>query len=159
MGVTPWANILARRKANIGFITRLQAFDEPTPEMKASALALEINKWQETIGKRPYSVSAEYKTPLGPGINLKRTREPGGRLDGPEYQSALHMYVVTPMDHFDILKSQGIDVSRYEKHPNIFQRAFDKIYDWFKLRKDPDYIRLPRLSKEFIETFKIKEKK
>lgn len=158
---TPWEKKKEKANAPLGFITRLNAFRDPTPGEIARAIAVETDSWQKTKGTRPYLVSAEYKTPLGHGINLKRTREPGGRLDGPEYDKAIYSYVDTPMDHYDILKEQGIDVSKYENPYNFFQKSFFKIKDWYKSKIDPDYeppIRL-RLTKDFIKTFGIKEKK
>jgi len=152
---TPWEAVLERRKANIGFVTRTDAFENPTDGMKAQALAIETKKWQETIGKKPFHLGNEYSVPKGHGINLLRTREPGGKLDGPEYDMAIGAYITTPMDHYDILKAQGIDVSRYENPPNIFH----KIYDWIKCKFEDNYERGPRLTKEFLENFSVKEKK
>lgn len=166
MGIkTAWEEVIQRRKENIGFLTRTGAFCEPTEAEKAAALSIELNNWSETRsswaptkgalpspGKKTWTTSFEYTTPLGAGINLKRTREPGGKLDGPEYYSAMHVYVVTPMDHYGILKAQGIDVSKYEKMPFL-----QKIYNWFRKKINDEYEPKPWLTKEFIEQFKIKE--
>lgn len=166
MGIkTAWQEIIERRNKNIGFITRTGAFSEPNEAQKAAALAIETQNWSETRtswsphkwapaapGKKTWTTGPEYTTPVGHGINLKRTREPGGKLNGPEYQSAMHAYVVTPMDHYGILKAQGVDVSRYER-----KSLFKKIYDWFKRKIDNEYKPQPWLTKEFIEQFKIKE--
>lgn len=150
-----WEKFLERRKANIGFITRGKAFRDPTPAEMATAVQLEIKSWQETKGKTPYKVSAEYKIAKGHGINLLRTREFDEPLKGLARERAIKAYIETPIDKDGILKSQGIDVSLYERRPNIFQR----IYDWFIRKTGPDYERGERLSKEFIDSFNLKEKK
>lgn len=152
----PWVIAIERRNANIGFLTRAGGLNPPTEAQIAASKAIEINAWQRTKGAVPYKISDEYKIPKGHGINLLRTREPGGKLDGPERNGSIVAYITTPMDHFDILKSQGIDVSKYAKPPNIFM----KIIDWFKRKyRDSEYERGPRLTKEFIDSMTFKEKK
>jgi hypothetical protein len=153
--MTRWEQWIKRRSDNIGFITRAGGFKPPTEAEIAAAKAIEINAWQRTKGEIPYHVSASYALPKGHGINLLRTREPGGKLDGPEYTKSVESYILTPIDHHGILKAHGIDVSRYERPPNIFMR----IIDWFKKKKDPDYERGPRLTAEFIDSMTSKEKK
>lgn len=159
---TPWIEIIRRRKENIGFVGKLGAFKPATEAEKAIALAREIQSWQASKGTRleGWKVSESYSIPKGSGINLLRTREPGGRLDGPEWNGAIVAYVDTPMDHHGILKAQGIDVGKWEKKPTIFHKLFWKIQDWFH-RYDDEYEppNRIRLSKEFIKMFTIKEKK
>ena len=46
-----WEKKLEPRKANIGFLTRSDAFAEPTPAQRAAALAHETKSWQASIGK------------------------------------------------------------------------------------------------------------
>lgn len=162
---TPWIEILERRKANIGFASKVGGLKPPTPAEKAAALSIEMASWQLSQSKKTWTVSSEYSFPLGTGINLKRTREPGGKMDGPEYNNAIHAYVVTPMDHYDILKAQGIDVSRWEQKSGFFQKLFGKINDLFMRQyntktEEPRFmIERIRLTDEFIEMFGIKEKK
>lgn len=158
---TPWVQWIEKRNKNIGFASKVGAFKPPTPAEKAAALSIETVAWQLSQGKRTFTASEEYRIPVGHGINLLRTREPGGRLDGPEYKSALESYVTTPMDHHDILKAQGIDVTRYEILPNIFQKLVYKMIDWFMHFQNDEYESpdRTRLTPEFIETFSLKEKK
>jgi hypothetical protein len=185
MGVaSEWELWLERRKKNIGYITRTDAFAEPTEAQKTAALKIEAKNWDETRtswadqrpgmtcdgrmrtfcgpatkGKTTFTIGEEYSIPLGHGINLLRTREPDGRLDGPEYTSAFNAYIVTPMDPHGILKAQGIDVSRYEKKPTIFHKLLWKLQDWWN-RKNEDYgPNRTRLTKEFIDSMTFKEKK
>jgi hypothetical protein len=158
-----WEYWIQRRKENIGYVSKLGAFKPLTEAEKAASLAIEIQSWQASKGTRldGWHTSSSYSAPLGTGINLKRTREPGGRLDGPEYNKAIDVYVTTPMDHYGILKAQGIDVSKWTKKPTVFHKLFWKIQDWYCSRKD-EYYESPdriRLRKEFIKMFTIKEKK
>lgn len=158
---SPWVEILERRKANIGFASKVGGLKPPTPGEKAAALSIEMASWQLSQSKKTWTVSSEYSFPLGTGINLKRTREPGGKMDGPEYNNAIHAYLVTPMDHHDILKAQGIDVSKWEQKPNMFQKLFWNLMDLFNRQFNPEYESPERIrfTKEFIEMFGIKEKK
>jgi hypothetical protein len=153
--MTDWEKFLERRKANIGFMTRGKAFRHPTPGEMESSLAKEIKSWQDSKGKLNYKISAPYDIPKGKGINLLATRELGEPITGHEREKAIEAYINTDMDEKGILKSQNIDVSVYERRPNIFNR----IYDWFIKKTGPDYERGARLTKEFIDSFNIKEKK
>lgn len=163
MGINDWKELIDRRTANIGYGSKLGHFKPLTDAEKAAALAIEIQNWQASKGTRlkGWSIGESYADPLGSGINLKRTREPGGKLDSPEYQSALHMYEVTPMDHFGILKAQGVDVSKYEIPPTRIEKMIWKLQDWLGLKNDDEYEPpdRTRLTKEFMETFSVKEKK
>lgn len=161
--MTDWQRWIERRNKNIGLIGRYYKFQPPTEAEKAIALAREIESWQASKGTRleGWKVSESYSTPKGAGINLLRTREPGGKLDGPEYTGALNAYRTTPMDHHDILKSQGIDVSKWEKKQSIFSKMFWKAWDYFMKQDDPDYEppNRTRLTEEFIDMMTFKEKK
>ena len=162
MGMTPWEEVLERRKKNIGILGRYYDFKPLTEAQKAAALAIEIKSWQESKGTRlkGWKVSDAYSIPKGPGINLLRTREPGGKLDGPEYNGAIVAYVNTPMDHHGILKAQGIDVRQWERKPTIFHKLWWKFQDWLH-RNDEEWNppNRTRLTSEFIKMFSIKEKK
>lgn len=160
--MTPWQAILDRRKANIGFATKVGGLRPPTPAEKNIALSIEMAAWQLSQSKKTWHLNgSEYSTPIGPGINLLRTREPGGKLNGPEYNKAIDAYVHTPMDHHGILKAQGIDVSRWEIKQTIFHKIIYKLIDWYRLKKNDEYEppNRTRLTEEFIEMFSIKEKK
>lgn len=112
---SPWQKLLEKKAANIGFMSRLGAFRDPTPSEKASALAIEINSWQATKGTRPYSISAEYKTPLGHGFNLKANRQFQEPLKGPKRIDAIEAYIETPMD------AGVIDITPYIQHSIWFK--------------------------------------
>jgi hypothetical protein len=166
--MTPWEQILERRKKNIGLIGKYYTFKPPTEAEKAVALAREIESWQASKGIRlpGWKVSESYSIPKGAGINLLRTREPGGKPDNTDcsmyshWFKAVDAYVHTPMDHFGILKAQGIDVSRWERKPTIFHKLFWKFQNWIH-REDYDWEppNRTRLTKEFIKMFTIKENK
>lgn len=157
-----WTTLIRKRKENIGFVSKLGAFKEITEEEKALSLAIEIQSWQASKGTRlpGWKVSESYFDPKGHGINLLRTREPGGKLDGPEWDGAIIAYIQTPMDHYGILKAQGIDVSRYEIKPTIFRKIFCWFQDWLH-RNDKEYEppNRTRLTQEFINQMTFKEKK
>lgn len=114
---SPWEVKKAKRSANIGFISKLNAFKDPTPAEKASALATEINSWQASIKKTPYSISAEYSMPQGQGFNLKQDTH----LQLERMEEAKIAYLTTPMDDGGILKAQGINVTPYENPPTKWQ--------------------------------------
>lgn len=62
--LSDWEKFLKRRSDNIGFISRLGAFKDPTPAEIARAIMIETKSWQKSIGKKPYTTSQEYKTPI-----------------------------------------------------------------------------------------------
>ncbi len=78
------------------------------------ALRQEINSWQESIGKKPFHLGAEYSTPKGHGVNLLRDREPEEPIKMPRRLKAIQAYVETPMDEKGILATQGIDVDSFK---------------------------------------------
>lgn len=132
MGLNDWDKFLERRKANIGFITRGKAFRDPTPGEMQSALAHEIESWQESQGKLNYKISEPYKTSKGKGINLIATREFGDLIKGPERDAAINAYINTHMDKEGILKSVGIDVEPYKWHEI---GLFKALWNWIIGRK------------------------
>ena len=161
--MTNWERWIERRKQNIGLVRKYYKFTPPTEAEKAASLAIEIQSWQASKGTRleGWKVSDSYSDPKGHGINLLRTREPEGKLDGPEYTKAINAYITTPMDHHNILKSQGIDVSIWEEKPSIFSKMFWKAWDYLMKQTDPEY-EYPdrtRLTEEFIDMMTFKEKK
>lgn len=115
---TPWEKIKEKRSANIGFVSRLNAFKEPTPAEKATAMATEINSWQATIKTTPYHLSAEYSIPKGHGFNLLQDTT----MQSERIAEAEVVYLTTPMDQNDELKDLGIDVSPYENPPTRLQK-------------------------------------
>ena|ERR1700677_2154237 len=132
MGLSDWDKFLERKKANIGFITRGNAFGEPTPAEMASALAKEIESWQQSMGKSPFKISAEYSISKGFGFNLKADREFGEPLTGPQLARAIDAYVNTPMDKDGILESQGVDLERFKWREIGIFRA---LWSWITGRK------------------------
>jgi hypothetical protein len=129
--MTEWEKFLERRKKNIGFISKTDAFSEPHPAIKAAALAIEIEKWQNTIGKKPFHVGREYYISKGAGINLLQTRESGYPLKEIK-DNAIKAYIETPMDQEGILVSLGIDIDKYKWREIGFFKA---ILNWLIGRK------------------------
>lgn len=124
----PWKKLLEKRTANIGFISRTNAFKDPSPAEIARAIMIETESWKNTKGQVTWTVSAPYSRPLGKGINLMRTREAEEPILGPIRQSALSAYVTTPMNVGS--PEIKIETQRPEygyKKVGIFQR----IYDWW----------------------------
>lgn len=98
----PWQKKIEKRTENIGFLSRTNAFREPTPFEKAQALAIETNSWQESRGVKPYTVSAEYFIPRA---SMQTIITPG-----PFHADlAVKAYMETKMD-----AGPNIDVSQYE---------------------------------------------
>lgn len=127
-----WEKFLERRKANIGFSTRGKAFRAPTEGEKAQAMAIEIKSWQESQGKKNYTVSLEYKISKGMGFNLLTDRELGVAFKGENVSRAIDAYINTPMDKEGILKSQGIDTQRFKWREIGIFRA---LWSWIIGRK------------------------
>ena len=131
MPKTDWEKKLEKATKNIGFITRSNAFSEPTAAEKARALAIETESWQRTQKsgwKSSWKVSAPYAVAKGAGTNLRATRRCGEPLGKNRRDRAITAFVNTPMDKDGVLKSLGINVKQYEKPKTLF----GKIYDWFK---------------------------
>lgn len=103
---TDWDKLKEKKTSNIGFISRSNAFREPTEAERARAVMIETQSWQEGRGKKPYTVSAEYSVAKGAGINLKgdtqfdEARKNSFKLD------AIDAYINTPM---------GIEFKKEEK--------------------------------------------
>lgn len=118
MGVkSNWQKKIEKRTDNIGFISRLNAFREPTQAEKAAALIKEIESWQSTRGVKPYSISAEYSIPQGHGFNLKQdTQKPNNN----HIKSAIEAYMHTPM-------GLEMDTSTYENPLTLLQRIIRQI--------------------------------
>jgi len=125
-----WEKFLERRKKNLGFVTRLGAFHNPTEAEKAAALEIEINSWQATKGTRPFTVSAEYSNPLGHGINLKATRDVGEKAEHRE--EAIKAYINTDMD---IGRDLWIDTDWWTGLKLWFKGKKIKFYKAFKQEK------------------------
>lgn len=106
--MTDWEKFLERRKANIGFITRGRAFREPTRAELHEALIKETVSWQSTIGKKTFSSSEEYRA------SRADIQPPLFTISPVRRQNAIEAYIETPMDPEGVLKSQSIDVGRYE---------------------------------------------
>lgn len=121
MKKTAWDKEIEKRTSNIGFISRSNAFREPTPSEKASALAAETISWQETIGKRPYRIIGEYNISKGFGINLKSTRQYHEILKIYNRSEAEKKYIETEMDE----NGRKI-LEKYVENKKIFKKAQDQ---------------------------------
>lgn len=121
MGVkSDWDQKVERRTANIGFISRLNAFREPTEFEKAKALATEINSWQASKGTLGgWRTSAEYSIPIG--HQVKNNEKWDNRIN-----MAKEAYVNTPMDKTGALRALGIDVDAYKPKP-FTQKLIEQI--------------------------------
>jgi hypothetical protein len=120
--MTDWEKFLERRSKNIGFISKLNAFREPTSLEKAEALEIETKRWQETIGKRPFHLGTEYSISRGYEYDINN---PDNFV---KKDAAIKAYVNTPMDPNGILASQEIDVERYKwRKIGILKAIFYKI--------------------------------
>ena len=75
MGLTDWDKKKSKATENIGFISRSGWFREPSPAEIARAIIIETESWQMTKGLKPYTLSAEYKTPKGHEHNLLQINE------------------------------------------------------------------------------------
>lgn len=73
---TPWEKYKEKRTANIGYVSKLNAFRDPTPSEQYVALIKEIESWQSTKGTTPYKVGAAYSTSKGHNINLLQDKKP-----------------------------------------------------------------------------------
>lgn len=85
----PWEKKIEERTRNIGFVSRLGAFREPTPAEKEAALCIEIKSWQATVGKKTYSTSAEYNIPIKTEYK---------KIVPTHRQEAINAYIGTPID-------------------------------------------------------------
>ena len=134
-----WGKKIKKRTDNIGFISRSNAFRDPSPAEISAAMAKEIESWQATKGKKTYRLSADYSIPKGYGINLKADQYYESRIH------ATYAYINTPMD------AGNVDVTPYTNPKTRFQ----KIKDWFKT-----FTKLPkRMSYMEIQEYFSREKK
>lgn len=101
MPKSDWEKKIEKRTANLGFISRINAFREPSDAEKASALAIETKSWQETKGKKPYTLGMDYSTSVYKSIghygqNIKATRADGQKAE--HRKEAIEAYIETPID-------------------------------------------------------------
>jgi hypothetical protein len=73
---TQWELTKERRTANIGYVSKLNAFRDPTPAEQYVALVKEIESWQSTKGTKSYKIGPAYSIPQGHGINLLQDKKP-----------------------------------------------------------------------------------
>lgn len=128
---TDWDKKIEKRTANIGFISRSNAFKEPTPAEKAAALAIETKSWEETANsgwKAAWKVSAPYSTSRGAGVNLRIDTIENRKKLAERRERAIQAYLKTPMDKNGVLKSLGIDVKPYENPPTFLEKCKKKIF-------------------------------
>jgi len=98
--MTDWEKYLKRKSDNIGFISRLGAFRDPTPAEIARAIMIETESWQKSIGKKNYKVGKEYSTPIYKNINDYGITTKGHREEGDPHtfrNKAIKTYVDTPI--------------------------------------------------------------
>ncbi len=112
---TDWEKYLDRRTKNLGFMSRLGAFRDPTPAEIQRAILIETKAWQESKGKKTYSTSAEYAVSRK---NEKPTLNHIDLINIKRKHPAVQAYVNTLMDPENILRMQGIDVERFEQPPS-----------------------------------------
>lgn len=142
--LSDWEKYIERRSKNIGFATKLGAFRDPTPAEKAAALAYEIKTWQDSIGKKNYTVSVEYSVSRGVLPNVPE----------PQIDKAIRAYIETPMEA--VGRYIGLDVKIYER--NWFQRIMDNFFSLFKREKKIGQSWAEK-SPELISELRVKERK
>ena len=143
---TDWEKYLDRRTKNLGFMSRLGAFRDPTPAEIQRAILIETEAWQQSKGKKTYKTSLEYS------ISKK---EEGFTVSIMPKESAVKAYVKTLMDPENILRMQGIDVERFERPPSFFKKLFNKISSVFAKHTHPN---MSYAEKQIFQK-KLKEKK
>lgn len=127
--MTPWQAFIERRNKNIGFITKASGFGEPIHADKAAALAIETQSWQDSIGKKPFHISDEYKIPLGHGTNLKMTE--------PRIKEAIDAFMNTPMTLVGRYENANMDLTPYinpETFWDDFKKVFKLIFNFWGLK-------------------------
>lgn len=95
-----WEKWLKRKKDGLGFMTRLNAWGEPTEAEKAAALAIETNSWKESKGKK-IKQSAVYSIPIYRSISDYGQNIHATRIDGQPTErrdEAIKAYIETPID-------------------------------------------------------------
>ncbi len=121
-----WEKYLERRTNNIGFVSKLGAFRDPTPAEKAAALAIETKAWQESVGQKSWALSEEYSIPYGPGINLKSEE------NKPRLEMSKDAYIKTKMELVGKYQQLQIDLKVYNM--NWFQKIWYQLTSILKRR-------------------------
>lgn len=95
--LTDWEKTKNRRTANIGFISRGNAFRDSTPAETARALMIEIESWQATKGNK-LKKTEEYSRSIGrPSCSLKEDKF-SSILVTDQGKRAVKAYIETPID-------------------------------------------------------------
>lgn len=129
---TDWDKKIEKKDANLGFITKLDAF-YPSDTKKAIALEIEINSWQKSIGKKTYTVSGEYSVPKGHGFDLKVDYEESVEAS---FTLAKIAYVYTPMDPEHKLTGLAAQVVKELTHPpSTWQKTKSWVLNKFRSRR------------------------
>jgi hypothetical protein len=145
--MTKWEEFLDRRTKNIGFLSRGNAFREPTPAEKAAALAIEIESWQASIGKKTFTTGEEYSVSKSFPNGVKKEDIPSRGIYTDMRPKAIKAYIETPMD-----VGGAIDITQYISRPTLLQ----KIMNWFRRKYKSTASHGPRYW-EWLETKKDKE--
>lgn len=144
--MTEWEKFLERRKANLGYRSKLKSFGEPSEAEKASALAIERKhwdetrtSWKETLG-RSYVPSFKMSEPYTYPINVDpwyTTHTHGKKMSAPEIKKAIDAYIETPMEIVGKYEGMDIDFLNW-KEVSLLKAIFYKLIGR-KVRRKNDY--------------------
>ena len=150
-----WEKYIERRSKNIGFLSRLGSFRDPTPAEIQRAILIETKAWQESKGKKKYTTSEEYSISRR---NEKPTLNHIRLIEIKRKEPAVKAYINTLMDPENILKMQGVDVSNYEIPTSFFKKIILKIIKIFPSFADQTHPNMSFAEKQEFQE-KLKEKK